>query len=65
MGLRVLFCPRLKELHNIGKELRSGNREILSHRVCDLIDGITLLQQFPTLQSDVIETKANPLLNIQ
>src|SRR5579863_491246 len=62
---QALRFERLKEFNNIGKELGSWNREILSHRVCDLIDGITLLQQLPNLQSDGIETETDPLLNIQ
>ena len=68
-----LVCPmnqaprfeRLQEFNNIGKELRSGNREVLSQIVRDLINGVMRFQQLPNLQSDRIETEANPLLNIQ
>ena len=56
---------RLKEFNNIGKELGSGNREGLSQLVRDLINGMTRFQELPNLQSDRIETEANPLLDIQ
>lgn len=41
---QALGFERLKEFNNIGKELGSGNREVLSQRVRDLINGMTLLQ---------------------
>jgi len=62
---QALRFERLKEFNNIGKELGSGNREGLSQFVCDLINGMMRFQQLPNLQSDGIETEANPLLNIQ
>ena len=62
---QALRFERLKEFNNIGKKLGSGNAKVLSQLVRDLIDGITLFQQFPNLQSDGIETEANPLLDIQ
>src|SRR6266403_6059866 len=46
-------------------DLGSGTLEVLTQHVRDLIDGIMLLQQLPNLQSDGIETEANPLLDIQ
>src|SRR5216684_1031490 len=56
---------RLKKFNNIGKELGSGNREVLSQIVRDLINRMMRFQQLPNLQSDGIETEANPLLNVQ
>src|SRR5207253_2826717 len=62
---QVLRFERLKEFNNIGKELGSGNREVLSQLVRDLINRVMRFQQLPNLQSGGIETEANPLLNIQ
>jgi len=62
---QALRLERVKEFNNIGKELGSGNGEVLSQLVRDLINRMMRFQQLPNLQSDGIETEADPLLNIQ
>jgi hypothetical protein len=62
---QTLRFERLKEFKKIGKELRTGNREILSECVRDLVDGLAILQHLPDSQSDRIEAEANSLLNVQ
>jgi hypothetical protein len=59
---QVLRLKGVKEFDHIGEESGPGNWEVLGHLVGDLINGMTLLQQLPNLQSDGIETEANPLL---
>ena len=61
---QTLSFERLKEFKNIGKELGTGYREILSKRVRDLVDGLAILQHLPDSQSDRIEAEANSLLNV-
>jgi len=41
---QALRFERLKEFNNIGKELGSGNREVLSQLVRYLINGMMCLQ---------------------
>jgi hypothetical protein len=57
---QALRFQRLKEFNNIGKKLGSGNGEILSQRVCDLIDRVTLLQQFPIFNPTGLRLKQIP-----
>ena len=44
---QALRFERLKEFNHIGKKLGSGNREVLSQIVCDLINGVMRFQAVP------------------